>query len=384
MNTHLDIARLIARKATDLPLTPQEQEVLDAWLRDDEKNRESLAEIESLSLTRRILELEQADYGKRMAERFHRERQRERRKLTMHRCAYWISGVAASLLLLFSAHFLLSDGQGQPASAPTLARQSIIPGESKAVLTLSDGREFGITENDGRVVTRLIDSVSTAAATEAAPAQTPHYNTLSVPRGGEFFHRLADGSKVWLNSESELRFPETFTDSERRIYLDGEAFFEVEKDGRPFIVTTRQGDIRVYGTRFCATGYEQQPFSTVLVEGSIGFRPSGGEEVCLMPSQRLEYDAGTGAVKVETVDTSLYTAWVEHYFLFRGQTLEEIMTTLSRWYNFHVVFADNSLRGIRLSGRLYRDDDVRILLNSYAKTAGIRFNIKDNNIIITQ
>ncbi len=386
MNKHLNIAQLIARKATDTPLTSQEQEVLDAWLH-DEKNRESLAEIESLTLARRIVELEQAAYGKKMAARFHRERQRERRKLLLHRCVYWVSGVAALVLLVFSMNFFFNDGRKERTSVPVVAKQSIIPGESKAVLTLADGREFGITEDDGKAVSQLIDSVSTAEAvetSETAATNTPIYNTLSVPRGGEFFHQLADGSKVWLNSESELRFPETFADGERRIYLKGEAFFEVEKDTRPFIVTTRQGDIRVYGTRFCATDYEQQPFSAVLVEGSIGFRPAMGEEVCLTPSQRLEYNAETGGVKVEVVDTSLYTAWIEHYFLFRGQTLEEIMTTLSRWYNFNVVFADDSLRSIRLSGRLYRNDDVQILLNSYAKTAGIKFKIKDNNIIITQ
>ncbi len=386
MNTYLNIARLLARKATGTPLTSQEQETLNAWLQ-DEKNRESQVEIESLSLARRIVELEQMDYGKKMAARFHRERQQERRRLIIHRCAYWISGVAALVLLVFSMNFFFDGGQKERTSVPVVAKQGIIPGESKAMLTLADGREFGIIENDGKAVSQLIDSVSTAEAievSETAATNTPIYNTLSVPRGGEFFHQLADGSKVWLNSDSELRFPETFADGERRIYLKGEAFFEVEKEERPFIVTTRQGDIRVYGTRFCATDYEQQPFSTVLVEGSIGFRPSKGEEICLTPSQRLEYNTETGSVKVETVDTSLYTAWVNHYFLFKGQALEEIMTTLSRWYNFNVVFADDSLRSIRLSGRLYRNDDVQILLNSYAKTAGIKFKIKDNNIIITQ
>lgn len=144
------------------------------------------------------------------------------------------------------------------------------------------------------------------------------YHTLSVPAGGEFQYVLADGTKVWLNSDSELRFPTSFTGDERRVYLKGEAFFDVKKDnGKQFVVALPKGDIRVYGTRFCITDYGNKPMSAVLTRGSIGFTTTGGEEVRLKPADRLTYEAATGILRVEQVDTTLYMSWINKMFVFK-------------------------------------------------------------------
>lgn len=190
---------------------------------------------------------------------------------------------------------------------------------------------------------------------------------------------------MWLNSQTELRFPKKFKKEERKVYLKGEAFFDVAKDNkRPFIVSMEQGDIRVYGTRFNITNYAESPFSAVLVEGSIGFTTLQGKEVKIKPSEKLTYEQDKAAISICTVDTSLYTAWIEHLFIFNGQPLEEIMTNLSRWYNFKVSFASDDIRHIRLSGRLYRHEDIRVLLDSYETTTGLQFEIKDRTILITK
>ena len=132
------------------------------------------------------------------------------------------------------------------------------------------------------------------------------------------------------------------------------------------------------------TNYENEQFSTVLVEGSIGFKPAKGKELRLEPSQRLTVDNDSQEIKVETVDTSLYTAWKQRMFVFKGQTLEEIMKILARWYDFTPVFSSDDIRNIRLSGRLYRYDDIRTLLDSYELTTGIHFSIDQKNIIISK
>lgn len=376
MKTTTDISKLIARKILGDTLAPEEEAALQAWL-SDERNAATYEEVKRLDLVSAMLRLEREDYGERMVARFRRTQQRRMLRLFLRRASVW-AGVAAVVALLFlavprSARRLAGDSTQQTA-------MTIVPGEAKAILTLADGQQIDVTGGDHRVVDRLLDSVSTALADTVAV----RYNTLSIPRGGEFRYELADGTRVWLNAESELRFPETFGGGERRVYVKGEVFFDVAHDeAHPFVVSTGRGDVRVLGTRFNLTDYAGTPLAATLVEGRIRFHTPDGRDYDVRPSQQLTFDEAGGTVDVQTVDVSVYTAWVDHQFVFRNQSLEDILTTLSRWYDFHPVFADDSLRGIRLSGRLYRGDDIRVLLNSYERAAGIRFVIRGENILVT-
>ena len=376
MKTTTDISKLIARKILGDTLAPEEEAALQAWLSDG-RNAATYEEVKRLDLVSAMLRLEREDYGERMVARFRRTQQRRMLRLFLRRASVW-AGVAAVVALLFlavprSARRLAGDSTQQTA-------MTIVPGEAKAILTLADGQQIDVTDGDHRVVDRLLDSVSTALADTVAM----RYNTLSIPRGGEFRYELADGTRVWLNAESELRFPETFGGGERRVYVKGEVFFDVAHDeAHPFVVSTGRGDVRVLGTRFNLTDYAGTPLAATLVEGRIRFHTPDGRDYDVRPSQQLTFDEAGGTVDVQTVDVSVYTAWVDHQFVFRNQSLEDILTTLSRWYDFHPVFADDSLRGIRLSGRLYRGDDIRVLLNSYERAAGIRFVIRGENILVT-
>lgn len=376
MKTTTDISKLIARKILGDTLAPEEEAALQAWL-SDERNAATYEEVKRLDLVSAMLRLEREDYGERMVARFRRTQQRRMLRLFLRRASVW-AGVAAVVALLFlavprSARRLAGDSTQQTA-------MTIVPGEAKAILTLADGQQIDVTGGDHRVVDRLLDSVSMALADTVAV----RYNTLSIPRGGEFRYELADGTRVWLNAESELRFPETFGGGERRVYVKGEVFFDVAHDeAHPFVVSTGRGDVRVLGTRFNLTDYAGTPLAATLVEGRIRFHTPDGRDYDVRPSQQLTFDEAGGTVDVQTVDVSVYTAWVDHQFVFRNQSLEDILTTLSRWYDFHPVFADDSLRGIRLSGRLYRGDDIRVLLDSYERAAGIRFVIRGENILVT-
>ena len=376
MKTTTDISKLIARKILGDTLAPEEEAALQAWLSDG-RNAATYEEVKRLDLVSAMLRLEREDYGERMVARFRRTQQRRMLRLFLRRASVW-AGVAAVVALLFlavprSARRLAGDNTQQTA-------MTIVPGEAKAILTLADGQQIDVTGGDHRVVDRLLDSVSTALADTVAV----RYNTLSIPRGGEFCYELADGTRVWLNAESELRFPETFGGGERRVYVKGEVFFDVAHDeAHPFVVSTGRGDVRVLGTRFNLTDYAGTPLAATLVEGRIRFHTPDGRDYDVRPSQQLTFDEAGGTVDVQTVDVSVYTAWVDHQFVFRNQSLEDILTTLSRWYDFHPVFADDSLRGIRLSGRLYRGDDIRVLLDSYERAAGIRFVIRGENILVT-
>lgn len=381
LNRH--IPPLIAKKALGKPLSEEEESTLQQWLK-EEGNQRIFDEIVTMELAGHILQLQHDDYGRRMADRFAGTLQRERRKRMFRKMVLYAGSAAAVLLVCVFASRLFFQ---EPDVPETLCQEKairIIPGETKATLTLTDGQEIAICEENRQEVNRLVDSVRTRNNKVQQAHRRPTYSKLTIPKGGNYQCQLADGTKVWLNSESELRFPDTFEGNERRVFLKGEAFFEVHEDKQhPFIVSTHRGDICVYGTRFNITNYAEETLRTVLVEGKVGFRTTQGKETTLQPSQMLTYDEATDKVDVRYVDITPYTAWVDNHFVFNGQTLQEIMNTLSRWYNFNAVFVDDRLRHIRLSGRLYRNDDIRILLRSYEQTAGIKFHIKDDNIIIT-
>ena len=169
------------------------------------------------------------------------------------------------------------------------------------------------------------------------------------------------------------------------MFLKGEAFFDVVKNKeQPFVVSLSRGNITVFGTRFNVTDYEESRLSTVLVEGSIGFETQGGQSIKLKPSERLVYDEANGTFSVEQVDPALYTAWIDKMFIFNGQPLSEIMDTLSRWYDFDITFETEDIKNIRLSGRLNRYQDIRVLLNTYEEVANIKFKIEGKSITISR
>lgn len=389
MKTPHDISRLIAAKILNRPMSESETQLFDAWMQASESNRALFDRIKSLHATSRILELENEEYGRKMAERFRKEITPPLGTSKRNRQLYaWIGSAAAIVVLLLSAMLYRNT---RPETKEKLQKETtyaIRPGKTGAILTLANGTSVQLDKNTDRNMEKLIDSLYATAAPDpktTSPETAITYHTLSIPAGEEYFYRLDDQTSVWLNSQTELRFPKTFAAGERKVYLKGEAFFEVTKDPqRPFIVSMEQGDIKVYGTRFNVTNYAGSPLAAVLVEGSIGFTTPTGREVRIKPSEKLTYEQEKESVSVCTVDTSLYTAWVNHLFIFNGQPLETIMTTLARWYDFTVAFESDDIRHIRLSGQLYRHEDIRILLDSYEQITGLTFKINERHITITK
>ena len=285
---------------------------------------------------------------------------------------------AAMVLLCFGIFKYIGVVQPEPellvASVPVVK-------DSVPTLIFASGEKMDMTEY--AVNKKVIDVVHVVA--RATDETSSVLNVYKVPR--MFTSRLAlpDSTIVYLNSDSELRFPTSFTGDERRVYLKGEAFFDVVKDsGKQFVVALPEGDIKVYGTRFCITDYGNKPMSAVLTRGSIGFTTTGGEEVRLKPADRLTYEATEGVLKVEQVDTTLYMSWINKMFVFKGQPLGEIMETLSRWYDLDCVFASEDLKQVRLSGRLNRYQNIQVLLKTYEGIAGLRFEIEGRQVFISR
>lgn len=379
------IIRMIAAKVTGKDLSPEEEGVLQEWLAEREEHREVYERVKQGDGVRELLRLQRAGYGERMARDFSCRLQKMRRRHRIGMACKWAGGVAAGVAVLCCVWLLC-----QPKEAPRhlAVQEEIVPGSGKAVLTLANGAQIDVLRmEEGRDGKVLIDvkGQEVEEPDESGAADETVWHTLTVPAGGEFFYELSDSTKVWLNSASELRFPVHFAgQGTREVYLKGEAFFDVAKTNGavPFVVRLSGGDIKVYGTRFLVKNYAGEPLSAVLTRGCIGFTSSQGRDVLLFPSDRLEVSGEN--MRIEQVDTTLYMSWINQMFVFDGQPLEEIMKTLSRWYDMEFTFQTEDLKHIRFSGRLNRYQDIRVLLRTYEQTAGIRFDIQGRNIIISR
>lgn len=210
------------------------------------------------------------------------------------------------------------------------------------------------------------------------------YQTIKTPRGKDFHIILSDGTEVWLNTESCLKFPNIFTEEERRVILKGEAFFNVAHNEKcPFIVCTEGIDTKVLGTKFNVCSYNEEQRHLTLVEGKVEVNNNISQESAILsPGQNITYDSENKA-QINEVNTAAYTAWTEGMFYFEDKPLKEIMSTIGRWYNVDIFFENEDLYNITLNFWASRNssiNDAITLLNDLGKVK-IHFT-EDNKIIV--
>lgn len=228
-------------------------------------------------------------------------------------------------------------------------------------------------ENKGTVI---VDEQKTDSVTESV-----EYNRLVIPRGGEYKIVLADGSQVWINSQSVLEFPACFVGKERRVRLQGEAYFEVSKNvERPFIVDMGNKEIRVLGTSFNVNDYDGK-FVTTLVSGKVQVFVNDKDYVLTSSMQvRVEGDD----VFVEEVDVREFTAWKDGLFVFKKQKLREVMDILSRWYDVDVFYQNLELQNLHFTGTIQRHSEISGMLKFLEKTDIVKFTLNGKTLIVSK
>src|SRR5690606_34500324 len=275
--------------------------------------------------------------------------------------------------------------------------ESILPGGNKAYLTLEDGSRVLLDELDeGKSLQQLGVSISKTEegqlvySIDEKPESEPkivRYNTISTPRGGQYQILLPDGTKVWLNAESSLTYPTTFSSlGERKVVLRGEAYFEVMTNEKmPFLVHTISPDsslsqnIEVLGTHFNINAYgDGGILKTTLVEGSVKVR-SGGQQVILKPNQQSNVDGKK--LNIKNVDADVAIAWKNGYFMFDDERIEDIMLRIARWYDIEVDFQHVDKTQV-FSGTISKFEDVKSVLNLLELTGGVHFKIQQKKIIV--
>ena len=209
------------------------------------------------------------------------------------------------------------------------------------------------------------------------------YNKLVVNRGGEYRIVLADGSEVWVNSESELVYPVRFAGEKRVVRLKGEAYFKVQADAdHPFIVEANGVEVAAVGTEFNVNSRKEKIVESVLVKGRVGVG-NGIRQVMLKPNQLAVCDVETSGIVVKEVDIRKYIDWTNGDFVFSDDRLEDVMNKLALWYDCDVVYADAELKEIRLSGDMKRYGEVEEFLHFLKISTGARFSVKNKTIVVS-
>ena len=269
----------------------------------------------------------------------------------------------------------------------------IQPGCSQAVLVLDDGRKVFLKEEEEGVISEDKEITVTGekdrlvyTSSEGKNVDEIRFNELEVPRGGEYKVRLADGTLVYLNSATRMKYPVKFDEKERKVYLSGEAYFEVAKDPeRPFFVEMEGVEVRVYGTSFNVNTHQEGNIQTVLVKGSIGVKVlSSGMESMIRPGQMAEFKQGNTKVDVKDVNVAVYTDWKDGIFRFENQRLEDILTVLSNWYDVDVFYQTPSVKEVHFSGYMERYKDVRVILEAITLSTGVTSSIQGKTIIVSK
>lgn len=275
-------------------------------------------------------------------------------------------------------------------SVTMVAEKSIKPGNSKAIVTLANGERI-VLENTPRQIEEAdgthIRTTGRELVYDSSTGKEDKllYNTIDIPRGGEYCLVLSDGTKVWLNAESCLRYPIGFQGNKREVFLEGEAYFEVNREiNKPFIVSTLKGNIQVLGTSFNVRAYrDEDKVSTVLESGKIKYISGQNTEVELLPGYMVEDRDGIHLI-TSKVNTRFYTGWKDGKYIFDDVSLEDIMMTLERWYDVNVFFANEHLKNLHFTGDLERYKNFNTILDFMETGGNVRFVVKGNTIIVEE
>ncbi|QEH42870.1 FecR family protein [Chitinophaga sp. XS-30] len=301
----------------------------------------------------------------------------------------WWRYAAAVLILAGTGAYLWSITRDQQAAAPAqLAQATVSPGTNGAVLTLADGTKVVLDSLGNGVVAsqRGTDVVLKNGLLEYHTTDNgmqASYNTLEIPRGRQFQLVLPDGSKVWLNAASTIKYPTIFTGRERVVEISGEAFFDVEQDkAKPFIVKINNSTvIEVLATSFNINAYEQeQAVKTTLVEGSLRVNANNDRQM-LKPGQQAQVAAGKPVRVVNNVNISQAMAWKNGYFDFNDVDLPVMMRQLERWYDIQVIY-EGTVPDVTFKGKMDRNVQLSDVVG-FLKNFGINASLQDRKLLIS-
>jgi len=304
----------------------------------------------------------------------------------------WPRVAAAAAIILMVGGVLIYYNHKSVTQQSQFVKNDIRPGGNKAILTLANGQKISLTDAaTGAIAKQAGVSIIKAASGQLiySISNTNHtlgesvFNMVETPKGGQYQVKLPDGTEVWLNAASSLRYPATFeSQKQRKVELTGEGYFEVAKDKtHPFIVKTDKEDVEVLGTHFNINAYSNEPdIKTTLLEGLVQVRAGDGNNVRIKPGERAILKK-SGKIEVGTTDVEEAVAWKNGKFVFTSESIESIMRKLARWYDVEVVY-EGDFSDRPFTGSISRFDNISKILDKITFTQAIHFKVEGRRVTV--
>lgn len=367
-----NISTLICKEISGT-ITESELLELNSWINNDDNNRLLYEKLTSEAwFSEKVSAHSDLNIAKRKS-----DMQAMIRKISLRRRIIRTTATASAAALVIGFVFLFNIENDTPQSQ---INQEIT---YKALLTFDDGTEIKLSDTLKQFVTEDIKIANNNISYSKSGSVKPSYNKLYVPRAGEYSVTLSDSTRVWLNSDTQLKYPTIFSDSTRQVYLDGEAYFEVTKSSKPFIVITPNSSIRVLGTSFNVSCYDGEPEYTTLVNGCVELQQSrNNKSVILNPGMQGIITKDGADIKVLNVDTNIYTAWHYNILFFDNETLESIMRRMERWYNIEVEYKNEKLKDLHFYFKMAKTNSLDEFIEILESTKIVKCKIDNSKIII--
>lgn len=394
--SNFEKAELILKFLRD-GLSQEEEDKLHAWLAEDERNRVFLESLtDEASLEECVDFLAAVDVPAALEKTLARMQggpvaSEPVKGGLLRRMPRWKSAAAILFILATGLVFLWRYTQQQEESAPVaIIQQEVPPGGWKATLRLADGSVIAlqdtgtsmvktgngirITQQNGEVIYE-----NTGAGTAAVQGR---WNTISTPLGGKYKLLLPDGSRVWLNAGSDLRFPAVFEDSRREVELTGEAYFDVARNEHaPFRVKVNGLTVDVLGTHFNVKAYSDEPLvQATLIEGSVKVSTHAGAEL-LYPGKQASLDKAKKQLEIRAANIKDVLAWKNDLFHFSKESLEDVMRKIGRWYNVEIIYSGVAT-DTKFSGMISRNVPLSQVLGMLEMTGGAKFRVEGKKVTV--
>lgn len=369
----------ILRKSITGKLTGEEKQVLESWLNEAEDNRCYYRKMQDFFVRRgRGKEI---DVLKNFRQ-FERKTFGKRRHLVIGILKY------AAILIVLVGSVVLWRELNFDLRKTDMQQFAFAPGVEKAILYTGTGEQIVLGSQVRRNIivadsflVRQDSNVLNYAAMKIEGKLIDVTHMIRVPRGGEFSMELSDGTMVYLNAETDLSYPVQFHGKERRVKLTGEAYFDVTKSEKPFVVEVNGFEVKVLGTRFNIYAYEGEArFETTLEQGSVQVQTK--DHVLLLEPGEQAVLTDEGKLSKQKVDVRRYTAWKDGQFVFDDVRLEDVMNTVARWYDIKVFYRNPEVKDVRINGNISRYKDFSVLLEKIEKLEIAHFDIKGNVITV--
>ncbi len=383
------IAELISRHLSGT-LSPEEETELKEWKEYAPEHERLFAEIcNTENITAYCDAAHLFDKSEAWGQLNKKLRALERRSFFFQLSRYAALLIVPVMIISSLLYFRSSHDEVETVTVSHVQGMAIRPGEKKATLTLGSGEtidlkaipEKTLEEEDGTAIVVDADALNYQVAQANAIREKEIYNKIDVPLGGEYALTLSDGTKVFMNAMSSLKFPVRFVNEQRIVELQGEAYFVIAKNDRPFIVKAKGVDVEVLGTVFNISAYEGDHQYTTLVEGSVKVSTVSGANRILKPSEQAYMEYDSDELNVRVVDVAEYTSWVNGKISFKDQRLEDIMKNLSRWYEIDVEYGDAEVKNLRFGCYVNRYKEITPFLELLEKTGKVSITVDANKII---